>query len=356
MTGFAKRLIAWQRRHGRHDLPWQQARTPYRVWVSEIMLQQTQVATVVGYFERFMQRFPDLPTLAAAPLDDVLAHWSGLGYYSRARNLHRAARIVAEDHDGELPTDVDALQALPGIGRSTAAAILALAHDRRHAILDGNVKRVLARHAAIDGWTGAPAVLQTLWTLAEQRTPARDVGIYTQAIMDLGATICTRSRPACEDCPVNDDCAALATDRVHALPTPRPRRAVPLKRTHMLLIRSDDRVLLLRRPPAGLWGGLWGLPEAEDTENAVEQCRALTGRPPARIAAWPAFTHVFTHFRLEITPLLLDADTRNTRADRVMDTTDRVWYKTGSTPPGGLAAPVTRLLARLTQTEEEIRR
>ena len=255
-------LLAWFDRHGRHDLPWQAQPTPYSVWVSEIMLQQTQVATVIPYYERFLQRFPTLPELAAAALDDVLAQWAGLGYYARARNLHRAARLVAERFAGELPTTLDELIALPGIGRSTAGAILSLSQGQRHAILDGNVKRVLARYHAVEGWPGLPAVQAELWRLAEAHTPQARVAAYTQAIMDLGATLCMRARPACTVCPLAADCAACRTGTQAKYPGARPKRARPQRRAAAVVVLDEaGGVLLERRPERGVWGGLYCLPE-----------------------------------------------------------------------------------------------
>ena len=282
MRPFAERLLAWFADHGRHDLPWQRDPSPYGVWVSEIMLQQTQVATVIPYYERFMARFPDLAALAEAPLDEVLAHWSGLGYYARARNLHRAARQAMAEHGGRLPETIDALQALPGIGRSTAGAILSLALGQRHPILDGNVKRVLARHAAVAGWPGKAAVQRTLWELAEARTPRRRVADYNQAMMDLGATLCTRARPACERCPVAADCRAREQGLQTDYPGPRPRRELPERQVQMLLVRDPQgRVLLERRPPQGVWGGLWCLPELATEADPLARCRERGLRRPA---------------------------------------------------------------------------
>ena len=217
-------MIAWFAQHGRKDLPWQQDPTPYRVWVSEIMLQQTQVRTVIPYYQRFMQAFPDLRALAAAPLDQVLHHWSGLGYYARARNLHRAAQRIRDDHAGRFPEDIEVVMRLPGIGRSTAGAVLSLACGQRHAILDGNVKRVLARFHAVEGWPGKTAVLEQLWALAEAATPQRDVAAYNQAMMDLGATLCRRGTPECPSCPLQSDCRACKLGRQSEFPAPRPRR------------------------------------------------------------------------------------------------------------------------------------
>ena len=302
---FAARLLRWFDTHGRHDLPWQHPRSAYRVWLSEVMLQQTQVATVIPYFERFVARYPDLPALAAASVDEVLALWSGLGYYSRGRNLHRAARVCAERHGGALPDTLDALVALPGVGRSTAAAILAQAHGQRAAILDGNVKRVLARHAGIEGHPGQAAVEKRLWTIADACLPQARLADYTQALMDLGATVCTPKRPACPTCPLRADCIARASDRVAQLPTPRPRRITPERAVTMLvLVDRDDRVLFERRPPQGLWGGLLGLPEYDAADRALADL-ARRGIVVAESCLGPPYRHVFTHFKLDITPLIV---------------------------------------------------
>ncbi|AOV15709.1 A/G-specific adenine glycosylase [Acidihalobacter aeolianus] len=338
---FSERVLAWWRRHGRKDLPWQREPTPYRVWVSEIMLQQTQVGTVVGYFDRFMARFPDLEALATAPVDEVLGLWSGLGYYARARNLHRAAQEAHVLHGG-LPADLEALAALPGIGRSTAGAILALGHGRPASILDGNVKRVLARHAGIDGWPGETAVLHRLWALAEERTPEHEAGPYAQAMMDLGATLCTRANPCCGDCPVAADCVAQREGRQRELPAPKPRKTTPERETWMLLLYdAAGAVLLERRPPSGIWGGLWSLPEAASADEADARARELAGRTPATWQALPPFRHAFTHFRLRIHPLA--GRLHGPAAVGVKDTA-QVWYKPGQPPPGGIPAPVASLL------------
>jgi A/G-specific adenine glycosylase len=343
LDSFADRLLAWHARAGRHDLPWQHPRTPYRVWVSEIMLQQTQVATVIPYFERFMARFASLPALAAAPLDEVLHLWTGLGYYARARNLHRAAQLVCRDHGGELPTDLDALTALPGIGRSTAGAILAQAHGQRQPILDGNVKRVLCRHQAIAGWPGEAAVHKTLWQLADRYTPPDRAADYTQAVMDLGALVCTRRRPRCADCPVEADCLTRAAGTETDYPQALPKRALPQRDTTLLLLRRDDgSVLLQRRPPAGIWGGLWSLPALDgELAELADECRRRFGLAVIGDAQPGApFTHTFSHFRLHITPL----DCAVTPANTALDAPDLVWYNPMTPPRLGLAAPVSRLL------------
>jgi A/G-specific adenine glycosylase len=346
---FADRLLDWFDEHGRHDLPWQVDVTPYRVWVSEIMLQQTQVQTVIPYFERFMIRFPGVGDLADAPVDEVLHLWSGLGYYARARNLHRAAIRIRDEHGGELPAELEALVALPGIGRSTAGAILALARGQRHPILDGNVKRVLCRHRGVQGWPGRSAVLKELWALAEALTPQARVDAYTQAIMDLGATLCRRSRPACDDCPVTADCVARREQRQAELPARRTRRERPLRHATMLLVRDGaGRVLLRRRPADGLWGGLWGLPEPDDAQDVARWCETRLGVRPDTIRALAPLRHGFTHFELEIRPLRLEVD----GARCAMAGDGWLWYNPRSPARIGLAAVVGRLLGSLERPTE----
>ncbi|MCB1747799.1 MAG: A/G-specific adenine glycosylase [Gammaproteobacteria bacterium] len=342
---FAARVIAWQRRHGRHDLPWQRGRDAYRVWLSEIMLQQTQVQTVVPYFERFTARFPGVSDLAAADEDEVLHLWSGLGYYSRARNLHRTARIVVAEHGGEFPRTQDALAALPGIGRSTAAAILALAHDQPAAILDGNVKRVLARYHAEPGWPGESTVLKALWAHAERLLPQREVRTYTQGLMDLGATVCTRSRPLCAACPLAGDCAAHAAGTVGEYPAPRPRRTLPERRTRFLVLRDGQgRVLLEKRPASGVWGGLWCFPELAEGKAIDDAVRALGHAPRGAPATLAPLTHGFTHFRLTIDPVVVEVDNSTLE---VRENEGLRWYSAGDSTRIGLSAPVAKLLAAL---------
>ncbi|MGD9386736.1 MAG: A/G-specific adenine glycosylase [Gammaproteobacteria bacterium] len=341
---FADRLLAWFDDHGRHDLPWQLEHSPYRTWVAEIMLQQTQVGTVIPYFERFMARFPTVADLAAAPLDEVLHLWSGLGYYARARNLHSAAQRVVAGHGGELPTRLEALHSLPGIGRSTAGAILAQAHGQRHAILDGNVKRVLARVHAVEGWPGRLPVERRLWELAESHTPRERIGDYTQAIMDLGATVCRRSRPACDACPVAVDCKARRMGRQADFPAPRPRRERPLRHTRMLLLQdAAGAVLLERRLPTGVWGGLWCPPELGGESPEAWGGRVLGARLSVGSGLAPV-RHGFTHFELEITPLRARLELPPAR---VLESDRWVWYNARSPAKLGLAAVVGRLIAAL---------
>ena len=340
---FAEQLLAWFDIHGRHDLPWQSPRTPYRVWLSEIMLQQTQVATVIPYFLRFVEKFASIAELAAAPVDDVLAAWSGLGYYSRARNLHKAAAICVERHGGELPREFDALAELPGIGRSTAGAILAQAHGFRFSILDGNVKRVLSRHHGVRGWPGSTAVQKELWEMAERHTPHERVVDYTQAIMDLGATVCTRARPRCAHCPLASTCIANIQGLTAQLPESKPSRALPRRETMMLIVRdSDGRLLLQRRPSAGVWAELWSLPEAADIESAKSSVASIAARRSGDIALRPLqrFTHTFSHYRLDITPIACDIE----RASRIADVAGNRWLLPDEAARLGLPAPVRKLI------------
>ena len=343
----SERLLDWYRDHGRKDLPWQHPAEPYPVWVSEIMLQQTQVQSVIPYFETFMARFPDVHALAAAPVDEVLHVWSGLGYYARARNLHKAAGVVVAEHGGELPRDLDALMALPGVGRSTAAAILALSFGDRHAILDGNVKRVLCRYHAIEGWPGASGVARRLWSIAEAHAPQTDVAAYTQAFMDLGATVCTRSQPDCEACPLNGDCLALAEGRVAELPQRKPRKPSPLRETVFVIVCDPaGRVLLERRPPTGVWGGLWSFPECEPGTDVGMWCLEHLGIAVKPVKELEPLRHTFSHFRLDIRPTLVRVEGRGATGV-VKDEDQRQWYALDGPERVGLAAPVTRLLASL---------
>lgn len=299
---FAEKLIAWQQVHGRHDLPWQQTRDPYAVWVSEIMLQQTQVSAVIVYYGRFMARFPTIASLAEASQDDVMQHWSGLGYYSRARNLHHAAQTIMREHGGIFPHDFTRIQTLKGIGRSTAAAISVFAFQQPQTILDGNVKRVLARLYAVEGWPGLPPIEKQLWVLAESLLPAQNLPAYIQGLMDFGATLCTRSRPRCMDCPMQDQCQAFQQQRVAQLPAPKPRKAIPERQTTMLMIMDAGEILLERRPNQGIWGGLWSFPECKPDQISVQQAEEKYGMQAESLEGLPVLWHAFTHFKLEITP------------------------------------------------------
>ena len=347
---FAPRLLAWFETDGRKDLPWQRDPDPYRVWVSEVMLQQTQVAAVIPYFEVFTRRFPDARSLAEARLDEVLHLWSGLGYYARARNLHRAAQAVIDRHGGNFPRDLESVMALPGIGRSTAGAILALSGGERHPILDGNVKRVLARQFGVEGYPGEAAVEARLWALAEACTPYGRLAEYTQAIMDLGATVCTRSRPACLLCPVNDSCVARIESREHQLPTPRPRASRPSRAAWLVVaMRGGHKVLLERRPPSGIWGGLWGLPEFPTRAHALQWCgEHLSGAGRPRPA--DPVRHAFSHFEYEMRPLVVHC---LGRAEMLRDDARYRWYDARQPAKIGLPKPVAALVLRVTRTEEE---
>lgn len=344
MRGFAARVVAWQQAHGRHDLPWQGSRDPYRIWVAEIMLQQTQVATVIPYYLRFVASFADVRALARADEDDVLAHWSGLGYYRRARHLHAAAREVVLRFGGTFPREAATLETLPGIGRSTAAAVAAFATGERGAILDGNVKRVLARHRGIGGDPASPRVEAKLWALARRLVPRDDVAAYTQGMMDLGATLCTRAKPRCDVCPVAGDCVARRGDRVAELPGRRARRDLPHREVQLLWIERAEEVLLVRRPATGVWGRLWSLPEAGVDEDPVEAARARLGiaaRSGGRLAP---IEHRFTHYALTMHPSRLAA-----RASRAAAPPQCLWVARADLARAALPAPIRKLLGNRTR-------
>ena len=342
MSEFAGRLVAWHAQHGRHGLPWQNTTDAYRIWLSEIMLQQTQVATVIPYYARFLERFPDIRTLAAAPVEDVMALWSGLGYYARARNLHACARAVVERHAGEFPREAAAIAELPGIGRSTAAAIAAFAFGTRGAILDGNVKRVLARCFGIDGLPSEKKVENLLWQLAESLLPSDDIETYTQALMDLGATLCARGKPDCGRCPLRGDCVAQREDRVGELPTPRPRKAIPHRRARYLILRHKHHVLLEQRPPSGIWGGLLCLPELTDGEDPQQVARQRYACTIDSADAQPPLTHGFTHFTLTLQPLIC----RVTKVHSHAAQPGLQWVSLGALAQAALPAPIRKLLSR----------
>ncbi len=343
---FSAALLRWFDKHGRHDLPWQHPRTPYRVWLAEIMLQQTQVQTVIPYYQRFLERFPGLSDLASATMDEVLSQWAGLGYYSRARNLHRCAQLCMEKHEGSLPNDQALLEALPGIGRSTAAAIRAQAYGERAAILDGNVKRVLSRFHGIDRWPGLTEVNAQLWTLAEEHTPHERIVDYTQAIMDLGASVCRRRQPSCEACPLTDGCQARQLGRQAEWPARAPRKTRPERHALLLWARdSRGRSLLQRRPPTGIWGGLWSLPElslaAADAPTEVDLSIWYheLGIQALESKALPNFHHDFSHFRLHIHPLQVLVKEGGSLAE---DTSG--WFSPEELEAIGLPRPIARLL------------
>lgn len=343
MSAFAGRLIRWQARHGRHDLPWQRTRDPYRVWLSEVMLQQTQVATVIPYYERFLARFPDVKSLAAAPLDEVLALWSGLGYYSRARSLHAAAQVVVKSYGSRFPRSRDALASLAGVGRSTAAAIAVFAFGGREAILDGNVKRVLARHFAVRGYPGERRIENRLWKIAEAQLPAKNIEGYTQALMDLGAGVCTRKQPACASCPLRMSCEAHIRGKAQAYPAPRPRRVLPRRKTSMLLLLCEGEVLLEKRPPAGIWGGLWCLPEMPTGADPREYCKRRFGAKRIHATHLPLLRHRFTHFILDVAPVVCRLEV----AASFLSEPGQVWLVLEEAARAAIPAPVRKLLAAL---------
>lgn len=350
MSSFVCEVLEWFDHSGRKDLPWQQDRNPYRVWVSEIMLQQTQVATVIPFFERFMACFPQLADLANAQQDEVLSLWSGLGYYARARNLHRAAQQVRDQHNGMFPTRFDTVLALPGIGRSTAGAILSLALEQHHPILDGNVKRVLARCFAVPGWPGDNTVAKVLWGHSERLTPKKRVREFNQAMMDLGAGVCTRAKPTCEVCPLAGACIAHARGHAGEFPGKKPKKVIPVRTTQMVLIGNHhNEVLLQRRPPSGIWGGLLSLPEIPADEDIAGWCETQLGLEVSEASRWPRMRHTFSHFHLDITPVVAVLDSH---VDCVMDESQWVWYNSAAFQTervGGLSAPVARLLEQFTQ-------
>ncbi len=349
MDWLAERLLAWFDQHGRTHLPWQQDINAYRVWISEIMLQQTQVATVIPYYEKFMARFPDVEALAAAELDEVLHHWTGLGYYARGRNLHKAALQVLTEHGGEMPLEVASLENLPGIGRSTAGAIAAIGGGVRAPILDGNVKRVLTRFHAVAGYPGQSAVAKTLWSHADAHTPSARVADYTQAIMDLGATVCVRTNPTCGDCPLAEQCVALATDSIALYPGRKPKKEKPVRKAR-IFVAHDGRgaCLVEQRPAEGIWGGLWTPPERPADTSADSFAREFDLRVPAGSATHiaPVFRHTFTHYHLDIEPVYIEVATP---LQVIRERDDVRWYAPGDNEPLGLSAPAVKLIASLSE-------
>ena len=337
---FQQRILAWFDENGRKDLPWQQQITPYKTWLSEIMLQQTQVATVIPYFNRFIQQFADINQLAEASVDSVLHLWSGLGYYARARNLHKTARVISEN-GGFFPDDFNSLMELPGIGRSTAGAILSIAFNNSHPILDGNVRRVLARYHAVSGWPGNNKVSNELWKLSSRYTPTLRVADYTQAMMDLGATLCTRSKPACEKCPINSSCIAKIEDKVSHLPTPKPAKVLPVKQIVFLVLQNKERqVFLQKRPASGIWGGLWSFPEFNSFVEIQDWC-ADHDLPIQTVRHRDEQRHTFSHYHLDYTAVIVSTENP---INNVMEVNQSVWYKAEQINNLGLPAPIKRLL------------
>jgi A/G-specific adenine glycosylase len=345
MSEFATNIIHWQKQHGRHDLPWQNTHDPYAIWVSEIMLQQTQVSAVINYYLRFMSRFPDIASLANAEQEEVLQYWSGLGYYSRARNLHHAAQTILDEHQGKFPEDFETMQSLSGIGRSTAAAIAAFAFNQIHTILDGNVKRILARHFVIEGWPSSPKVEKEMWRLADALLPKTEMVAYTQGLMDLGATLCTRSQPKCEICPLKNTCGAYAENLTKALPTPKPRKTAPQKYTTMLIIQNGRDVLLEKRPPSGIWGGLWSLPEISMEEIASEVARIKFGLEVEPEEPLNVVQHAFTHFKLAILPQPLAV----IKPSKQLHIPNLIWLPISEAMGAAIPTPVRNILATLNQ-------
>ena len=338
---FAEKVLNWFDQHGRNDLPWQKDRSLYRVWLAEVMLQQTQVTTVIPYYQHFLSKFPELSDLAKASQDEVLKLWAGLGYYTRARNLHKAALVVDQQHQGQFPECFADVLALPGIGRSTAGAILAQSLGQRHAILDGNVKRVLSRYFEIEGWSGKKAVENNLWDKAELCTPNHQLADYTQAMMDLGAMVCTRSSPRCEQCPLKDDCLALKNQRVSELPARKPKKQLPVKAVRMLLLtNSKGEILLEKRPPTGIWGGLWSLPELEVEDDIAQQCEQRWGCRLKGMTDLSGFRHTFSHYHLDITPCRLQV----LSVSGEVRESEQQWCDASKADGYALATPVANIL------------
>ena len=344
-SDFSQAVLNWFDEHGRHDLPWQQNKTPYRVWVSEIMLQQTQVVTVINYYQRFMQRFPDVQSLAAADQDEVLHYWTGLGYYARARNLHKCAQTVVEEFNGTFPQTVEGLESLSGIGRSTAGAIASISMGKHASILDGNVKRVLSRFHGVEGWPGNKKVADEMWLIAERYTPAKRTGEYTQAMMDLGATLCTRSKPQCQICPLQAQCEAYALDRVKEFPFSKPKKEKPIKSTRMLMLEWDNRILLKQQPASGIWGGLWIFPMMEVAQPMVEH--ELLNHEIQSIHEGDVFRHTFSHYHLDIHPVHI----KLAKPMDMIGESKQLWYNLKQPDSVGLAAPVKKLLESLNNGE-----
>ncbi|WP_448211320.1 A/G-specific adenine glycosylase [Colwellia sp. MEBiC06753] len=346
---FSDNILSWYHQQGRKHLPWQQNKTPYRVWISEIMLQQTQVATVIPYYQRFMESFPDVVSLANADEDTVLHHWTGLGYYARARNLHKAAKIIAADYKGKFPEDIEQVMALPGIGRSTAGAILSLSLKQHHAILDGNVKRVLARCYLVEGHNAQAKFDKALWPITETLTPKSGVEFFNQAMMDIGATICTRTKPKCELCPVQSGCMAFATDEQANFPQKKPKKTTPVKQTIMVIPRLDQTVLLEKRPPAGIWGGLWCFYEVNSLSDIPELLQAL-GLQQSKQTQLTEFRHTFSHFHLDITPIMVDCDELSkTQTTTIHEPRTQQWLPINGSNAVGLSASTVKILQEIAE-------
>ncbi len=350
---FLRLILNWFDQHGRKHLPWQENKTPYRVWISEIMLQQTQVTTVIPYYEKFMQSFPSLDKLAAAKEDAVLHLWTGLGYYTRARNLHRAAKIVIHDFNGQFPNETAALETLPGIGRSTAGAIVSIAFEQTAAILDGNVKRVLTRFYNISEWPGEKKTHDLLWKIADYHTPKQRTADYAQAMMDLGATICVRGKPLCQQCPLQSHCQAHALGVEKTLPRSKPKKTLPIRQATLLFIQKDQEILLEKRPPTGIWGGLWSPPEISAHANTKEIktfCQQQLKLVVKDVQLKIGFRHTFSHFHLDILPALIITKTNQLK---LMDSEQQIWYNLHNSQAIGLPAPIKKLLRSISNDSHD---
>jgi len=341
----SEELLDWYERHGRHHLPWQIDKTPYRVWLSEIMLQQTQVGTVIPYYHRFLESFPSIKALANTDIDRVLQHWQGLGYYARARNMHKAAKIIRDQYDSNFPEDMEAVMALPGIGRSTAAAILTFACNQSWPILDGNVKRVLVRCFEVEGWYGQSDTMKRLWQLSESVTPALKTDDFNQAMMDLGSMVCLKSKPLCQQCPLSKFCFSYRNNTQSQYPQKKPSKAKPLKQTLMLLHRHKEQVLLIRRPPTGIWGGLWSLPEVE-SEIKIKgwQEKNLSAQSPLLSVSENVIRHQFTHFSLDISVANFEL---LKLVEIISDNGDMKFVEIKDLSKFGLPTPVQKILKQL---------
>jgi len=348
-TEFRKAILSWYKKYGRKDLPWQKNKTPYRVWVSEVMLQQTQVTTVIPYFDRFMKRFPSVRSLSKAEEDEVLHLWTGLGYYSRARNLHKTAKIISETLNGKFPQTVEELSALPGIGRSTAGAIMASAMNKRATILDGNVKRVLSRYCALQKNTNENDGIKILWEIAERYTPHKYLAEYTQALMDLGATKCTRTRPDCPSCPIKSSCTAFLTSATHIFPKTKKSAKKPTKQIKAIILLENNKILLEKRPPAGIWGGLWSFPECPIDNEAETWCKKNLGCHVDYLEDLTSFIHTFSHYHLHIHPIKLSC---TKQLSKLQHAPHLAWYNLSKLPKIGLPAPIKKLLDQLVKRSE----
>ena len=341
---FGKDVVNWYNEQGRKSLPWQQNKTPYRVWISEIMLQQTQVATVIPYYERFMTSFPDVVSLANADEDSVLHHWTGLGYYARARNLHKAAKIIASDYNGDFPQTIDEVLALPGIGRSTAGAVLSLSLNKHHAILDGNVKRVLARCYCVEGHNGQAKYEKALWPIAEKLTPVKDVAKFNQAMMDLGAMVCTRTKPSCDLCPVSSGCLANLGNLQSQFPQKKPKKTIPEKQTVMVIPKVNHQLYMEKRPPSGIWGGLWCFLEV-DSQDEISNLLAKLNLKERKRTPFNEFRHTFSHFHLDITPVVVECDFESVR--QINENNHQQWYDITQDSEVGLAASTAKIISQI---------